>query len=400
MAPLSLDLDAIDTRLARIDQDSVQSKSQRRTASLRKELCTFLASLPCPSDLRTVKVVDLRRFLVFKDSMGKTKIHDVSCHALGQKRGHVACSCPVRMAVSSIRNIVSVLRSIFHSEGRQGDFDEISGLGNPIDAPLIRQYIKFISKEQSVCQAVPSQATPLFLDKLRRIVQYIDRELPCPCVSLVSRFVLLRDQSFFKIQFFAGSRAGDMCQVLCQGIKRLPGSQGLLVRLCSGKTFSSDKAHSVVLPYCQDVDLCPVTGLERYLDGAKAMAVDISLGYVLRKVGEHGEVLVDHVTYSVVYDRLIHYLTTLGLYAGETPHGLRGGCAVSLAASGVASSVSDLMAHMGWRTQATPDHYARTQVQFDADLAGRLALAVQDGSVSSAERTYKGTDFDSLPSAF
>ena len=130
------------------------------------------------------------------------------------------------------------------------------------------------------------------------------------------------------------------------------------------------------------------------------MGVDITLGYVFRTVNGQVEVLADPISYSVVYDCLKHYLSTIGVYNGETSHGLRGGCAVTLTASGVASSVKDLMMHMGWRTQATPDHYARSQVAYSKELASRFSSAIGTSSVSSAKQTYKESDFDSLPLAF
>jgi hypothetical protein len=43
-------------------------------------------------------------------------------------------------------------------------------------------------------------------------------------------------------------------------------------------------------------------------------------GYLFRIVSENGSLLDKPVSYSVVYQRLRHYLTTLGIYDGETPH--------------------------------------------------------------------------------
>ena len=222
----------------------------------------------------------------------------------------------------------------------------------------------------------------------------------CSCTSLVSKFVMLRDQAFLKLQFFAGARAGDLCQIICQGIRRLPGKQGLLIRMCVGKTFDLDHSHSVVIPFCNDSTLCPVSGLYKYFQKANDMGVNISLGYVFRMVNSKGEVLGDPMSYSVVYDRLKLYLTTLGLYAGETPHGVRGGCAITLASSGVASSVTDLMVHMGWRTQGTPDHYARTHVRYSKRLAHHLASSVESQSDKSVRQDFEESDFLSLPMAF
>lgn len=56
--------------------------------------------------------------------------------------------------------------------------------------------------------------------------------------------------------------------------------------------------------------VCPVKGLLDYFILAKKLKVDLSKGYLFRIVSENGRVLDKNVSYSVVYERLLYYLST------------------------------------------------------------------------------------------
>ena len=61
-----------------------------------------------------------------------------------------------------------------------------------------------------------------------------------------------------------------------------------------------------------------------------------------------------------MYDRLRTYLTTLGLYDGETPHSLRVGCALTLSRSGVVSA-QKAQDYIGWKTPEVAERYTRSK---------------------------------------
>ena len=67
----------------------------------------------------------------------------------------------------------------------------------------------------------------MFINKLRDIAGYIDKKLECLEISDRDRFVLLRDQAYFKLQFFSGNRTSDLNNLLSQEIKDLPSKEGL-----------------------------------------------------------------------------------------------------------------------------------------------------------------------------
>jgi hypothetical protein len=51
-------------------------------------------------------------------------------------------------------------------------------------------------------------------------------------LSFREKFTLYRDQAWWKIQFFAGDRAGDLALVVAQEVKILTDGSGLENRLC------------------------------------------------------------------------------------------------------------------------------------------------------------------------
>ena len=56
-------------------------------------LSSHQASLPGKKNLFDATSLDICRFLVFKDSKGKTQVHKTGCPHLGQ-RGIFSCQCP------------------------------------------------------------------------------------------------------------------------------------------------------------------------------------------------------------------------------------------------------------------------------------------------------------------
>ena len=83
----------------------------------------------------------------------------------------------------------------------------------------------------------------------------------------------------------------------------------------------------------------------------RSCKVDMTKGYLFRIVSENGSLLDKPVSYSVFYQRLRHYLTTLGIYDGETPHSFRAGCAITMALTNAVENVEGVMNHIGWFSQ-------------------------------------------------
>jgi hypothetical protein len=190
--------------------------------------------------------------------------------------------------------------------------------------------------------------------------------------------------------------------MLTQEIRQLPGGDGLMIKHTWGKTFRLDRPNVFSLFKFHDEMICPVRGIERYIQVAKAMGLDLSCGYLFRPIAADGSVENTPFSYAATYDRLRHYLTILGLYEGETPHSIRAGCAISLRSStellpsSVASGRNTVVAaHVGWFSDHSVKHYTRSG-QVDQALA-----VVQNMARGEARMTGDGyVELSTLEKAF
>ena len=113
---VSLDLPAIDRRISSLQSARAAKPYERQKCNLQLQLESFLSSLPTPKSLISASPKDVIRFLVWKDSKGKTKIHIPSCPNFGSHSKR-KCSCPSRLAAGTVDSTIGKLRSIFNSTG-------------------------------------------------------------------------------------------------------------------------------------------------------------------------------------------------------------------------------------------------------------------------------------------
>lgn len=384
------------------------SKTNKRRASLELRLSKFLSQLPNEPNISNVQPQDICRFLVWSDNSGKTQVHNIQCQYIGEF-GIQECGCPCRLSAGTVQGVTQQLVDIFCLVGRGRSWDISTSCGNPATAPCIKQYAKTCKIEQAKAHVMQRQAKPLFLGKVKTISSYIDREICRKDISLREKFVLSRDQALFKLQFFAGDRASDMGNVLTQEIKHLPDKSGYVFNHTYGKSLRGDgKCNTFVIKKCEDVAVCPVRGLDKYFKWAKEKGVDLSLGYLFRPVSDCGRVLDQQFGYTAIYERLKSYLTTLGIYEGETPHSLRHGFAVSMVVSGQTGSRKDketdvvplITKHVGWSSENTANYYARTTQIKDASITA-VQVAELSAKSHDIEQTYQlFGDYHSLDPAF
>lgn len=139
-------------------------------------------------------------------------------------------------------------------------------------------------------------------------------------VSVRERYILLRDQAWFKWQFFAGDRAGDLANLVAQEVKWLRDYSGFVFNHTFGKTLRGGKRGSnmFVIKRCNDKAICPVVGFKTLFQYVKTWElISLSYGYLFRIVTEGARVLDQPVSYSVVYDMLRVYLRKRGVDEGE-----------------------------------------------------------------------------------
>ncbi|CAG2211261.1 unnamed protein product [Mytilus edulis] len=322
---------SVERRLRYLDSLVGSTSYNKKKLSLEKEFEKFLFGGEPVKCLKTASPLDVRRFMVMKDSRGKTQVHDLTCEFLG-KLGIHSCQCPLRLAAGTVQSMLGQLKAIFESNGRGSEWNEITKIGNPVCSPEVDKYLHAIQFEQSKSHVVQKQAKPLFLDKLRSISVHIDDLLLDPVLKSSERFIFLRDQAFFKVQYFSGDRANDLGLCISQEVKLLPNGDGFLFSHTVGITLGKGKVNEFSILRFDDTLICPVKALERYVEGARALGVDLRFGYLFRTLSKNRKDVTDNpVSSNAMYDRLRKYLKKLDIYDGETPHGIRGACAITLA---------------------------------------------------------------------
>ena len=347
-------MNAIDRRLQQLALFDQATGYSKQKDSLQNELENFISSLPgCPT-LATVTPRDICRFLVHKDKNGKTQVHRNGCPHLG-KRGTHDCACPLRLSYKTVDSYIGKLRAIFHAIGRDGEWDRRLGLGNPAADKSVKDYLRLVTAEQLQARITPKQATPFFVDKLAQLADHIDKSLQSSNISPTQRFILARDQAYFKAVFFSGDRPGDMGQVKVPELLRFPNDDGFLFNHVWGKTLRDGDSNVFGIKRNPQTRICPVQGIEYYMTVAQYLRIDLTRGYLFRPTTPEGGILDAPFSSSAAEVRLKGYLQEMGSDNGETLHGFRAGCAITLALSG--AELSEIMDHVGWTRRHTALHY-------------------------------------------
>ena len=94
-----------------------------------------------------------------------------------------------------------------------------------------------VTAELLQVRVTPKQASPFFVDKLTQLSDHIDRNLRSLNITPTQRFILARDQAYFKAAFFSGDRPEDMGQVKVPEILRFSNDDGFLFNHLWGKTL-------------------------------------------------------------------------------------------------------------------------------------------------------------------
>lgn len=374
------DLKELDDRLRQLSFFDEATSYSRQKESLQRELENFLSSLPGGPSLASVTPRDICRFLVFKDKDGKTQVHRNGCSLLGQRGCH-NCGCPVRLSYKTVDSYIGKLRAIFHALGRDGEWDRRLGLGNPAADRSVKDYLRLVSMEQLQARVQPKQASPFFVDKLAQLASHIDKSLASDRLTGSQRFILARDQAYFKAVFFSGDRPGDMGQVKVPEILRFPNNDGLLFNHVWGKTLRDGSSNVFGIKRNPQTAICPVHGIEQYMAIAEELKIDLRSGYLFRPTNPQGAVVNGPLTSSAAEARLKNYLKEMGSDHGETLHGFRSGCAITLALSG--AELSEIMDHVGWTQRHTALYYLQLAKVLNPSGASARLAEVDLSSVTS-----------------
>ena len=366
-----INLDEIDTRLNQLWNFDQATSYSKQKDSLQKELENFLLGLPDKPSLAVVSPRDLCRFLVFKDRGGKTQVHRNGCAFLGQRGTH-SCGCPVRLSYKTVDSYIGKLRSIFHAIGRDGEWDRRLSLGNPAADKSVKDYLRLITAEQLQARITPKQATPFFVDKLTQLSFHLDQKLASEDLSPTQRFIVARDQAYFKCVFFSGDRPGDLGRVKVPEILRFPNDDGFLFNHVWGKTLRDGDENVFGIRRNPQLAICPIKGIEQYMVVARDLKIDLTTGYLFRPTNPQGGIVDSPFSSATAEARLKSYLKEMRADDGETLHGFRSGCAITLALTG--ADLSEIMDHVGWTRRHTALYYLQlAKVLNPSGASGRLA---------------------------
>ena len=225
---------------------------QRQKSALELQLTRFLGALSPPRAVTSCTANDIIKFLIFKDSSGRTVVHVPSCP-------RTSCTCPKRLAAGSVDSLLGRLRAIFNALGRLND-------SNPVAHPLVKEYLKFVREEQAGLAIAPSQAVPLFFQKFQQLVAFLRGQcLSHASLSRAGKYILVRDAAFFVLDFFTGDRASDLGRLQSCNVFKLRDREGYLLKFSLTKNIRKGSPRSFALTQFSHPDVYPVAWIQYYI---------------------------------------------------------------------------------------------------------------------------------------
>lgn len=165
----------------------------------------------------------------------------------------------------------------------------------------------------------------------------------------LDRFIIARDQVYFITAFFSGDRPGDLGQVKVPEILRFPNDDGLLFNHVWVKTLRDGDCNVFGVRRNPQTVTCPVRGIEKYI------GIDLTKSYLFRPTTSKKGMLDSPLSSSTAEARLKLYLQQMKADDGETLHGFRSGCAITLALTG--ADLAKIMERVGWARRHTALYY-------------------------------------------
>ena len=250
----------------------------------------LLASLSPPRDVSSCTSEEIVKFLISKDKSGKTVLHSPSC-------SEAHCNCLTRLAAGSVDSLLGKLRAIFNKLGRLHD-------SNPVAYTRVKEYFKFIREEQAGKTIVPSQAVSLFFVRFSKLISFLRRSIEAGAhLSVVDKYVLVTDATFFVVDFFTGDRASDLGRLLANQVFRLKDRKGFLLKFTLTKTFRGDTSCPFVLEPFTNSEVCSVFWIE-YLSFCHFRSIELAGRYMFRATDRRKVVRFRPFLVSAVNNRL------------------------------------------------------------------------------------------------
>ena len=185
----------------------------------------------------------------------------------------------MRLSYKTVDSYIGKLRSIFHANGRDGEWDRRLGLGNPAADKLVKDYLRLVTAEQLQAKVTPKHATPFFVDKLTQLAEHLQRSLE-NSKGNIERFIVTRDQAYFKTAFFSGDRPGDLGQVKTPEIVRFSNDDSFFYLIIFGLRDGDQNVFGIRRN--SQSAICPIRGIELYMDVARQIGINLTTSYLFR----------------------------------------------------------------------------------------------------------------------
>ncbi|KAI8506418.1 Protein dispatched 1 [Branchiostoma belcheri] len=114
------------------------------------------------------------------------------------------------------------------------------------------------------------------------------------------------------------------------------------------------------------------------------LSIDLTGGFLFRSTSREGHVVENPPSTSALDNAFKRYLEKMGQYEGETLHGCRSGCAISLHMAG--ESQKGIMEHVGWFGKRTASYYMKVAQVMEP---GRPAQKLASPEVTQATERYE-----------
>ena len=122
-----------------------------------------------------------------------------------------------------------------------------------------------------------------------------------------------------------------------------------------GKTLRDGYQNVFEIRRNQQTAICPIRGIELYMDVARQIGINFTTSYLFRPTTTDDGVRDAPLSSATASLKL--YLKEMKADEGETLHGFRSGCAITLALTG--ADLSEIMEHVGLARRHTALYYVQ-----------------------------------------
>ena len=236
----------------------------------------------------------------------------------------------------------------------------------------------------------------MFYDKFTRLIAYLRGLIAEGSVlSPLNRYLLVRDITFFVIDFYTGDRASDLSRLKADQLFRLKDSEGLLLNFTFSKTRRAGQFRPFALLRIPNVLVYPVFWLNYYIAACGALSVPL-LGEYLFRSSEHKK-FVSHRPFggSAVSERVQKYLKAAGINDGEAPHSFRVGISCTL--KGLGCKPEQFAQYVSWRSTEMALYYThRSSASASLKLLERVTLNLTSTGSPPALQLSDQEDFQRI----